>query len=518
MGAINSIAQAGPSIVAQVLPAIINGMNPMSAVSSVAGAFGQAARNGAANAPGTYPLVSTLIGAVAGQAAANGAQSTFLATAAKELAPPTDPAYAAAPLIAPFTNSLYAYLTQGPDSGIDWTKFKDSKKDADGKVQRAEGITWLLTNVKQQEKSAQLGTGEPSEALKGAFSKMIKTIDAIKSEILKSSDMASGSTAPEVIKAWQTDMKEAKAAVLQLETTAKSFPGTSVNTPQMRSLKIDVPKTDYTAQNAALSAATEKLAINQRALDTAQQNYQSAAESALKVQQGLTAIQTKLKGLEVEGQTLEKVKEILVDCMATLVQLKVQVNKLKSFFGALSTMVRMVVQNKVKKFDEDVTSVAVETKKKQILRLTDMDIEIIYSSTLQIKAYFELLQTIALMYSKMHVQHVAKGINLVWELSKVLEDDSQVREKRDALNKWADDASETILKTIGDKQNEIKDGLEQRIENMAEQTQMLEQIGVAAPDPTFVAAMKTGAATITEHVEKNMPQGLVVEINMEITM
>jgi hypothetical protein len=142
MGAINSIAQAGPSIVAQVLPAIINGMNPMSAVSSVAGAFGQAARNGAANAPGTSPLVSTLIGAVAGQAAANGAQSTVLATAAKDLAPPTDPAYVAAPLIAPFINNLYAYLTQGPDNGIDWTKFKDSKKDADGKVQRAEGITW----------------------------------------------------------------------------------------------------------------------------------------------------------------------------------------------------------------------------------------------------------------------------------------------------------------------------------------------------------------------------------------
>jgi hypothetical protein len=235
---------------------------------------------------------------------------------------------------------------------------------------------------------AQLGIGEPSEALKGAFTKMIKTIDAIKAEVLKSSDMASSSTAPEVIKAWQADMKEAKAAVLQLETTAKSFPGTSVNTPQMRSLKIDVPKTDYAAQNAALSAATEKLAINQRALDTAQQNYQSAAESALKVQQELTAIQTKLKGLEVEGQTLEKVKEILVDCIATLVQLKVQVNKLKSFFGALSTMVRMVVQNKVKKFDEDVTSLAVETKKKQILRLTDMDIEIIYSSTLPTSNYF----------------------------------------------------------------------------------------------------------------------------------
>lgn len=39
----------------------------------------------------------------------------------------------------------------------------------------------------------------------------------------------------------------------------------------------------------------------------------------------------KFKGLEVEGQTLEKVKEILVGCMITLVQLKVQINRLKGF-------------------------------------------------------------------------------------------------------------------------------------------------------------------------------------------
>jgi hypothetical protein len=111
----------------------------------------------------------------------------------------------------------------------------------------------------------------------------------------------------------------------------------------------------------------------------------------------------------------------------------------------------------------------------------------------------------------MHVGHVSKSIELVWDLSKVLKHDSQVREKRDALNKWADDASKAIMKTIGEKQNEIKEGLEQRIENMDEQTQMLEQIGVAAPDPTFVAAMKIGGATITEHVEKNMPQSLAVD-------
>ncbi|KAI9655261.1 MAG: hypothetical protein M1829_000674 [Trizodia sp. TS-e1964] len=513
MGAINSIAQAAPSIIAQSLPALLAGFNP---VGAMAGAIGKAATAGASNAPGAPPLAASMIGAMAGQAAANEAASNSV-LAAPELAPQTDPAYAAAPLIAPFVNDLYSYITLGPGDGIDWTKFKDTKKAEDGNVAKAAGITWLLTNVKEQQKMAQLGTSEPSVALKTAFAEVIKTIEAIKAAVLSSSDMTADTTSSETIKAWQEQIKQAKATVLKLETTAKAFPGTSPNTPQLRGLKIDVPKTDYTAQTAALNTATEKLAINQRGLEISQKNYENAAESAMKVQQELAAIQTKLKGLEVEGQTLDKVKEILVDCIATLVQLKVQVNKLKNFFSALSTMVRVVVQNKVKKFDESVTSVAVDAKKSQMLRLTDMDIEIIYSSTLQIKAYFELLQTIARMYCKMHVEHIALGIDKVWDLSRVLKDPNEVRAKRDALNSWADGASRAILKTVEDKQNEIKDGLEQRIESIAEQTQMLEKVGVAPPDPLFLAAMKTGAATITEHVEKSMPQTMAVMVNDDIS-
>lgn len=76
--------------------------------------------------------------------------------------------------------------------------------------------------------------------------------------------MATGGTDAATIKTWQEDIKNAKAIALKLETTAEIFPGSSVSTPQMRNLQIDVPKTDYSAQTAALNTATEKLAINQR--------------------------------------------------------------------------------------------------------------------------------------------------------------------------------------------------------------------------------------------------------------
>lgn len=76
-------------------------MNPMSAVNSVAGAIGKAATNGAMNAPGTSPMVGAIIGAVANQAGANGVASNAAVLPQTELTPPTDPAYTAAPLLAP---------------------------------------------------------------------------------------------------------------------------------------------------------------------------------------------------------------------------------------------------------------------------------------------------------------------------------------------------------------------------------------------------------------------------------
>ena len=74
---------------------------------------------------------------------------------------------------------------------------------------------------------------------------------------------------------------------------------------------------------------------------------------------------------------------------------------------------RLLAQGKLKKFGEDVSVLAINANKRQI-----------YSSTLQAKAYFELLRIIASMYNRMHVEHVSKSIDLVWGLSQVLKNES----------------------------------------------------------------------------------------------
>lgn len=65
--------------------------------------------------------------------------------------------------------------------------------------------------------------------------------------------------------------------------------------------------------------------------------------------------------------------------------------------------------------------------------------------------------------------------------------------KRDALNNWATSASQAILKTVAEKAG-------------------------GTMDQTVVANMKTGAATIREHGEKNMPQSLAIQVSEDLSV
>jgi predicted nucleic acid-binding Zn-ribbon protein len=422
---------------AQALPAIINAANPMSAVQGLVGGLAQIGRQGALNAPGAPPVAQALL---AGQ---QGTQSNRATLQFNDATPDADPAYVAASLLSPFMTTFLAYLTSGEGNTPDWSKFKDQAlKQGSG----TEGLTWLLSNLQMQQKSAKLGTSGPSRELATAFDASIAIVEEIKKEVANQQKLTSGKTDPAAIKRWQETITAAKLTVTKLETTAKSFPGSSSNAPKMKNISLD--KSDNSTVIAALSTATEKLALNQKALQTAQVNYKQAVEAAAEVQKRLTGIQTKLKGIEIAGAALERVKEILIECIAILVELKVQISKLTTFFSALSTMVKVLIDTKVKNFDTDATAIGQEASQRGLLKLNDLDIETIYISTLQIKAYFDLLQMICQMYTTVHTQYINTGLDLLTELSKVTKSPEEIAPKRDQLNKFMDAAHQAINELV----------------------------------------------------------------------
>ncbi|EXF73968.1 hypothetical protein CFIO01_08850 [Colletotrichum fioriniae PJ7] len=504
MGALTAITSAGPSLIAQALPAIVNAANPMSAVNGVVSGLAQAGRQGALNAPGAPPIAQALLGGQQG-AQPGGATLQF-----NDATPETDPAYVAAPLLAPFMTTLLTYLTAGEGNTPDWSKFKDqASKNGAG----TEGLTWLLSNLQMQQRSAKLGTGAPSTELAAAFDSSIAIVEDIKKEVANQQKLSSAKTDPASIKKWQDAITQAKLTVTKLEATAKSFPGSSSNAPKLNNISVD--KKDNSAVTAALNTATEKLALNQKALETAQANYTNAVAAAAEVQKRLTGIQTKLKGIEIAGAALERVKEILIECIAILAELKVQISKLTTFFNALSTMVKVIIETKVKNFDTDVTAIGQEASQRGILKLNDLDIETIYISTLQIKAYFDLLQMICQMYTNVHAQYVNPGLDLLTELSKVTKTAEEIAPKRDQLNNFTDAANKAINELVAQKQQEISDGLQSRIDAIAEQTDILHKVGVPMPAAGIIQAMRTGGDVIKDAVKDNLPSGMRVEQNVD---
>ncbi|RBQ75737.1 hypothetical protein FVER14953_20178 [Fusarium verticillioides] len=181
-------------------------------------------------------------------------------------------------------------------------------------------------------------------------------------------------------------------------------------------------------------------------------------------------------------------------------------------------MVKVIIDTKVKNFDTDATAIGQEATQRGILKLNDLNIKTIYISTLQIKAYFDLLQMICQMYTTVHAQYVNPGLDLPTELSKVTKTADEIATKRDQLNNFTDAAHKAINELAAQKQQQISHGLQSRIDAIAEQTDILHKAGVPMPAAGIIQAMRTGGEVIQDVVKENLPTGIRVEQNTDAAM
>ncbi|KAF9760864.1 hypothetical protein IL306_004073 [Fusarium sp. DS 682] len=435
-----SFTQATPSIVALKLPAIIEGTNPSSATDG----------NESLLSPGLAGL--------------------------------TDPAYIEALLLAPFVEILHSLLNSGPNDSMDWIKLKE---DA------GQGLTWILTNLTEQDQVTSPGTSGPSIELKDALSNTISTAESIRDALPDYSEIPT-----EVIKDWQESIKRAKATVLKLETTAKSFPGSSATTTQLSDLKGNPPTTDEPIANAAM---LEKLIISKHAMHTRIQTYEKAEEAARRAQNDAEAMRTRLREPPVEGQLLNKVNQLLTDLITCLLKVRLQVHKLKSFYSGVTAMIRVVMQEKARRLGWDSTRTAT---KNGILRSTEMDPEFLYTGTIQIKAYLQLLERAASRFNEMQDSYIKQGMRGVWNLSLCLTDPDQMCARQASVNESADYTMESIVQEMEEwNDHRFEDP---HVKRVAGEIQELQEGDGPKLEPVFGSAMKAGADTITEYVEKHM--------------
>ncbi|GAB7346923.1 hypothetical protein MBLNU459_g1990t2 [Dothideomycetes sp. NU459] len=504
--AVNGLVQAVPSMLAQALPMVLMAADPAMAIGPVIGGLGNIGKEPAGNTgkPGKPN---------SGKPGKNKAPIS-----APQVLPINDPTPATASTCVPFFTLLNAAMTSGKDDkgkrgAIDWEKFSDGSAGKDSKG--SQGITYLTSQFKWQLNHGEFVDSSESERLKSSIEAVIEVLEEIKTVMDESSSMNTTTAEEKTIKVWQGKVKRAETTVTGLASKAATSAGAPGKTPTLRPAPFEIPPTDFTAQNAALDAAMQKVAINQQNLNAATDNYNRAMENQSKIEGTMATIRGKLASLDFEKATLEDVKKVLIECINTLVQLKVQVAKIKQFFTALNVMVEVVVKQRVSSFDKNITSLSATSIKYGQLTVNDHVQQSLYSSTLQLKAYFDLMHDIAKMYIEVHTSQIAFGMNMVDEMSKLFNsgETGNMPQKRQDLDDYAAKSAKFIKELVSKTQKDLNSGLKNRIQTLAEDTRMLEaETGQALSERKQAAILEAAAENISVVKEgfDNAPSAVVI--------
>ncbi|KAH6613654.1 hypothetical protein B0J18DRAFT_469994 [Chaetomium sp. MPI-SDFR-AT-0129] len=477
--AVTSFAQALPSIVGGVVAAKTGG------ATALAGA--------AANAVGT---------AAGGQ---NGAasSSTGTTTTKSPTPAPTDPSYATAAIVQNLVNHFYTFLG-GEKGKIQWDKFKDTptkskdstdtddKKDDDDVPQ---GLAYILGTLKGQKANIDVTNTAPNKKLLGAYDSLIKLATELQTHLRKQNDLNSSlDPAESVSKEWRATCLKARDDIIELAAVAKTSGSTSV--PQAFG-NVQIPPPDLSAQTAQLNTAMQGVQIAQQALDNAEKAYDAAIDKQEKVAKAMATIQAKLTKLAKTGQTLEEIKQVLRDCIAVLADLIVQITRLERFFIALTTVIDVLVMPRADDFEKALDKTAKRALRSGVLRVDDINKQGIYTSTLQLKAYFSLLQDIADMYCDVHRDHIVGGVELCYEMSKNTARNDGMPDLQAKLATYTDNASKKVAAIVSAKQQEMLRTLRERARRAEAQTKQIEeemrQRGVQALDASARRAIESGA-------------------------
>ena len=473
-----SVLQTAVTSFAQAIPSIIGGAvmakaNPLAAAGMLAGG---AADNSA------------------GQAGAASTSSSSSQPQAKL----DDPAYATAAAILDFVNHFWEYL--GSDTGkINWDKFKETtaktSTDANADADVPQGLAYILGTLKGQKTNIDVTNTAPNKKLLAAYDALIKVATELQTHLQKQTQMTA-KTEPEdsVTKAWKTQTKTARDDILELAAAAKAMGSTSLPSP-FGTVKIPAP--DLSAQRAQLDTAMQGVQIAQASLDNAEKAYEGAVEKQEKTAKAMSNIQSKLKRLQSTGKTLEEIKKVLRDCILVLVDLIVEVQKLEHFFIMLHTVIEHIVMPRAATFEREMNKAALRATRSGVLRVDDIAKQTIYTSTLQLKAYFSLLQDIAQMYSIVHRDHIRGGVDLCYKLSKGTAANDPMPALQAELAAYTDNAAAKVAELVNSKQQEILRTLRERARRAEAESRMIEgeirKYGVDGIGESAKRAIEAGA-------------------------
>jgi len=424
---------------------------------------------------------------------------------------PNDPAFGVIGPIRGYVTTIQSFLTGGPDNGVDWDLLQSTDP-----AKRNNGLGVITSLIEDAQKNFKPSNDPPSQTLISIFSEVLNVTSTLQKAIdnnkaINSTPLPNGDSAE--VKDWQLQVNKAVTKAVGLDTNSKLL----VNGKSIPSINPTQPTSAPTDKKGAfrqqiIDAATTKLNTTAKVMETVTDNYQKASDKLLEVQLKIGEIQGELADLQASNINLDKIKAILVKCIDILVQLKSQINRLVSFFSAVSTLVDHVVQDQVEPFITYLNATTGSDEPERTIlnfSFTDLQRQLIFGFSLNIRAYFDLFRDIAEMYIEVHNKHMRPGLELVNSMQTEYNNISDPNEAQKTLHNrskkvsdFTTEATAGVKELVLNRQKEIATNLSSNAQAAAADLDFIP----ASPAPEITKAITASAETSKEAAQKGINQ------------
>ncbi|KAI5920341.1 hypothetical protein F4810DRAFT_703039 [Camillea tinctor] len=483
------------------VPTLLSTLNPIAKVKAAVDVVG-----GFVNPPKSGNVSAT----------ANGRDDKAGSNAARLKAVPkvaTDPAYVEVLKISTYLDILRTIVSgKKADGNIDW-----EMADGGSKATAKSSIKFLVAMLDDSKARFEpLATSEkPSETLLKILDVSLRVANDIKDEIDRSKIASSEwpKKDSEQVKKWQSDFAAQYRESNTLIGVAKTIPGTSANGIPLTATDPAVTTAQISTKSlhaqAVLESAKNRLTTTSQMLTNSQETYAKSTEMLLEQENKLADVRAKLTKLTGDNVSLTEIKRILLECIKLIVELKSQITNLVRFFNTMTVVIEICINLHVDPFLETVNMIVAEGddphKSVRIgdYTLTDFQRAQVHSAATTMRSYFSVFGDIAKMWVDLSKENVLPGLRLCDELSITADekDPGAMSKKVMALNQWSSEAAGRVRTIARQRQKEIMDGMESRINEVQETTQL-----IAPPPQETIKAITAGTEVTKQAAQDSVAQ------------
>ncbi|RBR22480.1 hypothetical protein FVER53590_10768 [Fusarium verticillioides] len=377
----------------------------------------------------------------------------------------------------------------GTTDGISWDK-------------AGQATTFAAKMLAHSQKSfgSRASSSDPSQQYKSTLDSACRIANGIVAE-LEQAGKSAGYTAPnkdsDMVKSWQRDFLSNYATVITMNATAKSFLGSIANGSTVPSQRGN-PDTEAaqlqvkTAQaQAVFESAKTRIHTASEALATTRDTYQNSTGILVEQQERLSQVNAKLECLKNSSLEMNAIKGILVQAIATMLEIKTEIVNLVRFFNAISVSIRFVTEKYVNPY-VDAIKAGNDGDRVGPYSMLDFQRSCILNGATIIRSYFSAFADYSSMWARVSQMSIFPMLRMVDQLSSFagMGMDSRM------ISRQAGETQEFSRRALDEISRKAKDGQSKTIRNMetrvSETNEKKQTLGSASPEISAAISFGVG--------------------------